>query len=179
MRRKQSEISKHRLGNEVLELRLLGYSYRQISEEIQARHNIHLSLMQISRYLTKEDKKIIDRDGNTGEIISKVQSQSIRDSKHIRELLEKRFEDLRRKLDLSNLSPTERSHLKKDIIEYEKEFRILITGLENKTQVLIQALRQNNQDIMNFIIGVSNYLCPECRERLSKAVIEKEKELQI
>jgi hypothetical protein len=180
MRRKQSEITKHRLGDEILELRLLGFTYKQISEEIQARYNIHLSLMQISRYLNKEDKKLIDGDKtNTNEIISKIQSQSIRESKHIRDVLEKRFEDLRRTLDLSNLNPTERSHLKKDIIEYEKEFRILITGLENKSQVLIQAIRQNSKDMMNFIIGVSNHLCPDCRERLSKAVIEKEKALQI
>lgn len=172
----RSEIEEHNLDTIIRELRLQGYTYREIRDTIKDQYDISLSAMQLTRFFKKTEGRILHDTDTNDIVISQVYNANQKELKEFYRSLNFIFNDIEKQLDNSSIKPLQRKHIKESLREHKKDIRKYGLTLMERMQVLISTLRAKDKQTRRSLIEMSNLMCEQCRDKVVNLILETEKE---
>lgn len=159
-----SKIDQNNLRDPILELKRIGLSYSDIIHQIRSNYNVTLNKSNLTSFFARGENQInLMSDSNSNQdglaqLHMNLKTQLI----DIRKNLKSDMELLMISIDESNLKPIERSNLKKSIKVYEKRLFKELDHADNSILNVVGTLHQSTKAMTQFLIDMSNELCPSC-----------------
>lgn len=145
------------LGDKILALRKSGMTLPQISLLIQDEDKIKLGVNVLSRFLKSNDKLMVTQTDSSDQLIDII---------HI-------FDTLDFYLDkIESISLRERKAMRTRL----KSARYTI--LDKTKNIMkgsgVETVENDKRKVLNFIIALSEWMCPKCRRVITTAMMDKE-----
>jgi len=183
-----NKIEKYNLQNEVLELKQAGFSLQKIAETLRNSHPDiqelkNLSAMSVQRFLSNWKQHKIQKQLDNGEdpindLVEEFKNKlyDLDDETHeIYKIMKKALKRTVKEGNNQNIIKAARGALEA-IEQTRKNWISLIQWGSNKLKPIEQAREYNTFKIDNFIINLSEELCPKCRRKVVGLVTVKEDE---
>ena len=171
LHQKTSKIEANQLGHIILDYLSKGWSYKEIIRDIRAKYDVEISKSAITRYLAKPD--IVNERESYKELFKDHTSDTIQRIQRTLSSIRLAHSDINRLLNDSNLKPTNRSTLKKDIKVVIDNMLEEYAKIESTTMALMRASSDQVNNTNQLILQISNAIPSSARPHFCRYMAKK------